>query len=184
MEPSAQEANGGEQNMAGHPDMPNAQAAYDQQVASLADVKKRRKEYVNDRQMVAPMFSEPHHALNPAENDEWCLDGIVIFGDHYAGIKYEAAQKWNSFIESIFENGTHQLTFVWIYSIERDAQLLANRIALLKQEEMKTWKKIEETKKRTGDITSLKKRNEEKVQKVSWIIEWATMVIFVDNCHI
>lgn len=32
---------------------------------------------------------------------------------------------------------------------------------------MKTWKKIEETKKRTGDITALKKRNEEKVQKVS-----------------
>jgi hypothetical protein len=48
-------------------------------------------------------------------------------------------------------------------SIEKDAQLLANRIALLKQEEMKTWKKIEETKKRTGDITGLKKRNEEKV---------------------
>lgn len=47
--------------------------------------------------------------------------------------------------------------------IDRDAQLLANRIALLKQEEMKTWKKIEETKKRTNDITNLKKRNEEKV---------------------
>jgi len=29
-----------------------------------------------------------------------------------------------------------------------DAQLLANRIALLKQEEEKAWKKIEETKKR------------------------------------
>ena len=43
--------------------------------------------------------------------------------------------------------------------------MLANRIALLKQEEMKTWKKIEETKKRTTDITGLKKRNEEKVQK-------------------
>ena len=55
------------------------------------------------------------------------------------------------------------------YSIERDAQLLANRIALLKQEEMKTWKKIEETKKRTNDITGLKKRNEERVQKVSQI---------------
>jgi hypothetical protein len=26
---------------------------------------------------------------------------------------------------------------------------------------MKTWKKIEETKKRTNDITGLKKRNEE-----------------------
>ena len=46
--------------------------------------------------------------------------------------------------------------------IERDAQLLANRIALLKQEEMKTWKKIEETKKRTNEIQSLKHRNEEK----------------------
>ena len=45
--------------------------------------------------------------------------------------------------------------------------MLANRIALLKQEEMKTWKKIEETKKRTNDISGLKKRNEEKVQKVS-----------------
>ena len=56
-----------------------------------------------------------------------------------------------------------------LYSIERDAQLLANRIALLKQEEMKTWKKIEETKKRTNDITGLKKRNEERVQKVSFI---------------
>ncbi len=51
------------------------------------------------------------------------------------------------------------------FSIDRDAQLLANRIALLKQEEMKTWKKIEETKKRTNDISGLKKRNEEKVQK-------------------
>ncbi len=38
------------------------------------------------------------------------------------------------------------------FSIEKDAQLLANRIALLKQEEMKTWKKIDETKKRTNEI--------------------------------
>lgn len=44
---------------------------------------------------------------------------------------------------------------------------MANRIALLKQEEMKTWKKIEETKKRTNEIQDLKKRNEEKIQKVS-----------------
>ncbi len=52
------------------------------------------------------------------------------------------------------------LTF---YSIERDAQLLANRIALLKQEEMKTWKKIEETKKRAKEVNDLKRRNEEKM---------------------
>ena len=37
---------------------------------------------------------------------------------------------------------------------------------MLKQEEMKTWKKIEETKKRTGEIHNLKRRNEDKVQKV------------------
>jgi hypothetical protein len=40
---------------------------------------------------------------------------------------------------------------------------LANRIALLKQEEMKTWKKIEDAKKRTNDISISKRRNEDKV---------------------
>ena len=44
--------------------------------------------------------------------------------------------------------------------------MLANRIALLKQEEMKTWKMIETTKKKTTDLQVSKKRNEEKVQKV------------------
>ena len=42
---------------------------------------------------------------------------------------------------------------------------MANRIALLKQEEMKTWKKIDDTKKRTGEILTLKKRNEDRIQK-------------------
>ena len=45
---------------------------------------------------------------------------------------------------------------------ELDAQLLANRIALLKQEEEKAWKKIEETRKRAGDITALRSENEQK----------------------
>jgi hypothetical protein len=48
-------------------------------------------------------------------------------------------------------------------SIERDAQLLANRIALLKQEEMRTWKKIEETKKRATEVLTLKQKNEIKI---------------------
>jgi hypothetical protein len=34
--------------------------------------------------------------------------------------------------------------------------LLANRIALLKQEEMKTWKKIEETKRKASEIMKAK----------------------------
>merc|ERR1719407_39302 len=45
---------------------------------------------------------------------------------------------------------------------ELDAQLLANRIALLKQEEEKAWKKIEETRKRAGDISTLRSQNEQK----------------------
>jgi hypothetical protein len=59
-------------------------------------------------------------------------------------------------------------------SIEHDANLLANRIALLKQEEMKTWKKIEDTRKRTNEIVSLKNRNEERIRMVS--TSWALML--------
>merc|ERR1719499_2883895 len=47
---------------------------------------------------------------------------------------------------------------------ELDAQLLANRIALLKQEEEKAWKKIEETRKRAGEIMDLRRQNENKYQ--------------------
>jgi len=47
--------------------------------------------------------------------------------------------------------------------VERDAQLLANRIALLKQEEIKTRKKIEETRKRATEVLKLKQRNNEKM---------------------
>ena len=63
---------------------------------------------------------------------------------------------------------SYHLANFFIYSIERDALLLANRIALLKQEEIKTWKKIDDTKKRTNEILSLKKRNEERIQKVRY----------------
>jgi hypothetical protein len=45
---------------------------------------------------------------------------------------------------------------------ELDAQLLANRIALLKQEEEKAWKKIEETRKRASEIMELRNANEQK----------------------
>jgi len=45
---------------------------------------------------------------------------------------------------------------------ELDAQLLANRIALLKQEEDKAWKNIEDTRKRANEITELRTQNEQK----------------------
>lgn len=45
---------------------------------------------------------------------------------------------------------------------ELDAQLLANRIALLKQEEEKAWRKIDETRKRAREIFGLREQNEKK----------------------
>ncbi len=54
--------------------------------------------------------------------------------------------------------------------IESDAQLLANRIALLKQEELKSWKKIEETKKKAKEVYMLKKKNEERMAEVTFKI--------------
>ena len=62
---------------------------------------------------------------------------------------------------------TLAITFFYVFvefRVERDAQLLANRIALLKQEEMKTWKKIEETKKKAAEVMRLKQKNEERIR--------------------
>jgi len=60
--------------------------------------------------------------------------------------------------------------------VERDAQLLANRIALLKQEEMKTWKKIEETKKRAGEVIRLKQRNNVRVNEKMEKMQYENMI--------
>ena len=46
-------------------------------------------------------------------------------------------------------------------------------------EEIKTWKKIDDTKKRTNEILSLKKRNEERIQKVSQPFPWKDVT---DKC--
>jgi len=48
---------------------------------------------------------------------------------------------------------------------EEDAKLLANRISLLKMEEQKAIKKIEETKKRAKEIMQQRQRNEEIIRK-------------------
>lgn len=48
---------------------------------------------------------------------------------------------------------------------EADLQLLANRIALLKMEEERAKFKVEETKRRADDITKLKKRNQDVIEK-------------------
>lgn len=50
--------------------------------------------------------------------------------------------------------------------INLEAQVLANRIALLKQEELKTMKKIKETKNKADEIYKLKKQNYEKSLEV------------------
>lgn len=42
---------------------------------------------------------------------------------------------------------------------EEDLKLLSNRISLLRQEENKAWKKIDETKKKAKDIINQRQRN-------------------------
>lgn len=76
----------------------------------------------------------------------------------------EAVVLWTEAWLKQKSKGRSKLTFFTQLSIERDATLLANRIALLKQEEMKTWKKIEETKKRANEVVTLKRKNEERAQ--------------------
>lgn len=53
---------------------------------------------------------------------------------------------------------------------ELEAQILANRIALLKQEELKTLKKIKETQTKTEEIYKIKKINFEKNAEVLKIL--------------
>lgn len=65
---------------------------------------------------------------------------------------------------------------IFVYSVERDAQLLANRIALLKQEEMKTRKKIEETRKRASEVMKLKQRNNEKMTEKMEKMQYEQMI--------
>ena len=50
--------------------------------------------------------------------------------------------------------------------IDLDAGILANRIALLKQEELKALRKVQETKRKTQEVYLLKQRNEERLQEV------------------
>ena len=48
---------------------------------------------------------------------------------------------------------------------EKDAQLLTNRIALLKQEELKALKKIEDTRQKAQKILIARSRNQEDLKK-------------------
>lgn len=51
--------------------------------------------------------------------------------------------------------------------LDNEYQMLANRIALLQQEEMKSWKKIEETRRKAQEIVVLKRKNQERIAMVA-----------------
>lgn len=51
--------------------------------------------------------------------------------------------------------------------VEANQQLLKNRVELLRLEEIRTLKKIEETRKKALEIYQLKQKNEEKQRKVT-----------------
>ena len=48
---------------------------------------------------------------------------------------------------------------------EQDEQLLANRIALLRQEEAKAWKKIKQTKERAEKILDSREENKARIAR-------------------
>lgn len=51
---------------------------------------------------------------------------------------------------------------------EEDLKLLSNRISLLKQEELRAYKKIDQTRKKAGDIVSQRRRNMEAMQEKNY----------------
>lgn len=51
---------------------------------------------------------------------------------------------------------------------EEDLKLLSNRISLLKQEELRAYKKIDQTRKKAGDIVSQRRRNMEAIQEKNY----------------
>ena len=67
---------------------------------------------------------------------------------------------------------------------ELDAQLLANRIALLKQEEEKAWRKIEETRKRSNEIMTLRDDNEGGITRSRFRSNvFGSAFIIITLCH-
>jgi len=48
---------------------------------------------------------------------------------------------------------------------EQDALLLENRIALLKKEEHRAWRKIQQTKKRADEIVVMRRDNERRLER-------------------
>eukprot|EP00931_Biecheleriopsis_adriatica_P038482 TRINITY_DN22033_c0_g1_i2.p1 TRINITY_DN22033_c0_g1~~TRINITY_DN22033_c0_g1_i2.p1 ORF type:complete len:234 (+),score=60.50 TRINITY_DN22033_c0_g1_i2:139-840(+) len=54
---------------------------------------------------------------------------------------------------------------------EADVQLLANRLALLRAEDAKAWRQIEEVRKRTQEVLALRSRNEEQFRRQSALKE-------------
>jgi hypothetical protein len=53
---------------------------------------------------------------------------------------------------------------------EEDSKVLLNRLQLLKNEEQKAWKKIEETKRKALEIMKVKQRNAEIIRKKQDVI--------------
>jgi len=49
--------------------------------------------------------------------------------------------------------------------VDNDAQLLANRIALLRKEEQRAWRKIQQTKKRADEIVHMRREHERKIEE-------------------
>ena len=96
-----------------------------------------------EKEMPVPQAEQ--HPLN----DEQYNNEQYMYGEEYEGYGEEEV------------TGALVATRMNKKKAAEDAKLLANRIALLKLEEKKAWKKIEETKRKAEQVTKIRQRNEE-----------------------
>lgn len=107
------------------------------------------------RDATASLDKEGSGAIELFEFKNWWL-GKVVFGNEGEQKKKKkkkaAGAKANRLLQAQLARK----------QAEADAQLLANRIELLRQEEAKAWKKIQQTKVRASDILKLREEAERK----------------------
>lgn len=92
------------------------------------------------------------------EFKNWWLGKIVFANEQ------EQQNRVSSQLRTAGEKGKNRLLQAKLArkQAEADAQLLANRIALLQQEEAKAWKKIQQTKQRATEILETREQHERK----------------------
>ena len=66
--------------------------------------------------------------------------------------------------------------YLCFFRVENDVKLLRNRVRMLQMEHEKAQKKIQETAKKTDELITLRKRNDERFMRVSYLVSFLTNI--------